>query len=292
MRNLIFALSLMTLPLLASVQETFNSAVEAYENKSWPELLKLSEDLTKNYAKTPFGQEAHFFLAVSYYNLKQYEPANKQFTAYLKSQATPKHFEEAIEYKFAIAEQFKAGERKHIMGMENLPKWISAREDAIAIYDEVITALPHHDMGARALLGKATLLFKEEEFKSSIETYQTLIRRFPKHPLAVESFIGIGEIYFTQSRKEYTDPDFLDLAEINMRKFKTSFPLNEKIVVAEKILLQMKELYAKSLYETAQFYERTNKAKASLIYYSQLIAKYPDTKLAELSKERLEVLKK
>ncbi len=292
MRNLLIALSLMTMPLVASIQETFNAAVEAYENKNWTELLKLTEDLTKNYSKTPFGQEAHFFLAVSYYNLKQYEPSNRQFTVYLKSQATPKHFEEAIEYKFAIAEQFKAGERKHLMGMENLPKWISAREDAIAIYDEVITALPHHDMGARALLGKAILLFKEEEFKPSIETYQTLIRRFPKHPLAVESFIGIGEVYFTQAKKEYTDPDFLDLAEINIRKFKASFPLHEKIAEAEQKLCQMKELYAKNLYDTAQFYERTNKAKASLIYYSQLIAKYPNTKLAELSKERLEVLQK
>jgi tetratricopeptide (TPR) repeat protein len=60
-----------------------------------------------------------------------------------------------------------------------MPKWIPALEDALSIYDEVIMALPHHELGAKALYGKARLLFKDEDYKASIETYQALIRRFP-----------------------------------------------------------------------------------------------------------------
>ncbi len=273
-----------------SVQESFELVMEAYENKNWKGLETQSALLIKDYPSTAFGLEARYFLGTAYFNLKEYEAANEQFSLYLKSQATPKHFEDAIQYKFSIAELYKAGEKKHLLGFESMPKWMPARQDAIKIYEEVIAALPHHELGAKALFGKAVVLFKQQEYKSSIETYQTLIRRFSKHQLAAESYVGIGEIYLTQCSQEYPDPDFLDLAQINLNKFKVDFPSDENIAHLETKLIGMKEVYAQSLYETAQFYERTKKPHASLIYYTQLIAKYPETKLAALSKKRQAVL--
>ena len=35
-----------------------------------------------------------------------------------------------------------------------MPKWVPARDEAIHIYDEVITALPHHELAAHALFGE------------------------------------------------------------------------------------------------------------------------------------------
>ena len=65
---------------------------------------------------------------------------------YLKKSASPKHFEEAIEMKFAIAEFFREGGKKRLFGSHKLPAIMPAREDALKIYDEVITTLPHHDI--------------------------------------------------------------------------------------------------------------------------------------------------
>lgn len=273
-----------------SVQEHYSAAMDALEKKDWEELVHQSTIIYKNFPSSPFSQDAMYYLGIGHFNLKNYDMANKQFSAYLKRQTTPKHFEEAIQYKFSIAEKFKSGAKKHIMGWESMPKWLPAKEEAIAIYDEVITALPHHDLGAQALFGKAKLLLGEEEYKSSIEAYQTLIRRFPRHSLAADSYVGISEIYLTQCQAEYPDPDFLDLAEINLRKFRQDFPREDKIVTAENMVLEMKEFYAKSLYETGQFFERTKKPHASIIYYSNIIAKYPETKIAQASQKRLDLL--
>ncbi len=142
-------------------------------------------------------------------------------------------------------------------------------------------------MATQALFGKAKLLLKAEEYKSSVETYQILIRRFPKHPLAAESYIGVGEVYLTQAQAEYPDQDFLDLCEINLRKFKFNFPSDERVTVAENLLLQMKEVYASDLYETGRFYERTKKPHAAYIYYTRIVAKYPETKVSEVATRRL-----
>ena len=270
-----------------SVQEHYSAAMDAYQKQNWEELVLQSLIVVKNFSSTPFAQEAYFYLGVGYFQMSEYEYANRFFTRYLKKQATPKFFEEAIQYKFKIAEEYRRGAKKHILGWDTMPKWVPARTEAISIYDEVITALPHHDLSAHALFGKAKLQLKEEEYKSSIETYQVLIRRFPKHPLAAESYIGIGEVYLVQSQAEYPDQDYLDLAEINLRKFRHDFPGEEKLAVGEKMLLNMKEVYASDLYDTGRFYERTHKAQAAYIYYTRILAKYPETKVSGFANKRL-----
>ena len=273
-----------------SVQEHYSLAQDAYQKGAWEECLKQTIIVKRNFPTSPFVQEVTFYQAVSYYNLKDYDFSNQTFSEYLKKEAPSKHFEDAIAYKFKIAEKFKEGEKKHVFGRESLPKWLPAKEDAIGIYDEVIAALPHHDLGAQALYGKAQLLLSETDYQESIETLHTLIRRFSKHPLAPESYLFIGKIYLTQCKNEYPDPDLLDLADINMKKFHLDFPTEPRLENLKNMHVEMQEVYAKSLYETGNFYERTKKPHAAILYYSKIVAKYPDSKTAKTCEKRIVVL--
>jgi outer membrane protein assembly factor BamD (BamD/ComL family) len=274
-----------------SVQEHYSLLKEALENHNFQELIRQANVIIKNFPDSPFAWDAYFYLGEAYFHLREFDMANANFAAYLK-QSAPKFFEQAIEYKFRIAQEFEKGEKRPLLGIEGMPKWMPASHEAIEIYEEVIMALPQHDLAVQALLGKGMLQFKEEEFKESIETFQTLIRRFPKHPLACESYIAITNVYLTQSKKEYPDPDFLDLAEINVKKFKAEFPGHPKIALVDEMVGKMKELYAGELYKTAQFYERTKKPNAAMIYYSKILSKYPGTETSQKSQKRLEVLEK
>lgn len=273
-----------------SVQEHYSTLMQTYEAQDWKSLEKEAIIVSKSFPNTPFGRDALYFLGVAYFNQEDFEMANRQFKEYLTNEATPKYFEEAIRFKFEIADQFRNGARKHLLGLKSMPKWAPADDEALEIYDEVISALPHNEMAAQALYGKAKLQSKGEDYRAAVETFQTLIRRFSKHPLAVESYIGIGEIYLDQSKAEYPDPDFLDLAELNLRKFKSSFPGEEKIAAAVDNLHQMENHYASSFYETAQFYERTKKWGAAKIYYTKILASFPNTQLADRSRARLQVV--
>ena len=273
-----------------SVQEHYSLAKVALEKADWLELIRQSQIVTKNFSGTVFALDSYFYLGVAYFNMNEFDLANINFDSYLKKQTAPKLFQEVFQYKFAIAQQFENGAKRRFLGKESMPKWMSAQQEALAIYDEVIMALPQHDLAVQSLFGKANILFEQGEFKSSIETFQTLLRRFPKHPLARDSYIAITKVYTMQAEKEYPDPDFLDLAEINVKKFKIDFRGDPKVAEAEGFLEEMVELYAKELYKTAQFYERTKKPSASVIYYSKILSKYPNTKTAERSQQRLNVL--
>ncbi len=290
--NIIFSLILLAAPMSLSVQEHYSAALIAYETENWKELVLHADAVAKNFTTTPFAEEAQFFLGIGYFHLGEYETANKQLSGYLKKQVAPKHFQEAMEIKFAIAEKYREGAKKHLLGWRTLPKWEPAQEEALKLYDEVTTGLPNHDIAAKALYGKAQLLFAQQDYSEAVEVYLTLIRRFPKHELAPEAYIAIGGVHLTQSKMEYPNPDFLELAELNLRKFRQDFPSDERISKNEEMILEMKEVYAGSLYETAKFYERTKKPDASIIYYTKILDKFPETKVAERAEQRLSVLKK
>ena len=92
--------------------------------------------------------------------------------------------------------------------------------------------------------------------------------------------------------KVVKDLNLLGLAEVNIKHFEQAFPQEKKIDEAKNCLKQMHEIYAHGLYDIGKFFERTGKPEAAMIYYSKIIDNFPLASYAELSKERLVVLKK
>lgn len=270
-----------------SVQEFYSYLQEAVDDEDWWSVIDFGEIVLYHFPESPFSQEIPFSIGLAYYHLKQHELANIALSEYLNKSTSPKHFEEAIEMKFAIAEFFRTGGKKRLFGSHKLPAIVPAREDALKIYDEVITTLPHHDIAIRALLGKAEIQVDFEDFKPGIETLQLLIRRFPKHDLAAEGYLQINKIYLKQCQAQHLDPNLLDLAEVNLQKFQLAFPREPRVAEATAAMEEMKELYAKNLLETGQFFQKRKQNDASKIYYSKVIAKYPDTHAADDAREKL-----
>ena len=138
-------------------------------------------------------------------------------------------------------------------------------------------AIPHHELAAYALYGKGDLLKRQHQFRGATEAFHTLIRRFPKHPLAIEGYIAIGSVYALQAHVEYPDKNFLDLAKLNLKKFQEHFPREEKLQIAERDFANMQNHYAKCFYETGRFYETTKKLDAAKIYYQKIAEIYPES---------------
>lgn len=273
-----------------SVLEFNTYLQEAIADEDWWAVVDYAELISYHFPQSPFAEETAYITGEAYFKMNQLELANEAFTAYLNYASSPKHFEDAVRYKFTIAEQFRNGVKKPLFGSHKLPKIMSGKEDAIQIYDDVITTLPHHEIAVQSLLGKAQLQTEFEDFKPGLETLDVLIRRFPKHEMAAQAYLEKSHIYLMQCQERSLDPVLLDQADVNLSKFRLAFPREPRLADVEKELDQMKELFAQHLFETGKFFEKTKKIPASLIYYSKVIAKYPGTKAAENAKTKLEAL--
>ena len=273
-----------------SAQEHHSLLLEAVEQEDWEGVIRQANVIVKNFPDTPFFQEAFYFLGLAHFNMQDFDLASNHLSAYLKKQTALHHFREAIELKFQIAEKFREGFRRHIGGYAFLPRWIPAKDEALQIYDEVITALPNDDLAARSLFGKGALSLEDEEYTASVETYQTLIRRFPRHSLVPDAYVAIMRVYLEESKARYPDTNYLELAAINLRKFRQDFPLDERVQEAELVFDELQEVFARSFYDIAQFYERTKKPHASRLYYAKIVKAFPNTESASLSRKRLKKL--
>ena len=303
MRKLFLYPLLFALPLLAleeedlvwedqtaNAQEINRSLQDALAKENWWSVVDYADLLAYCFPTSPFAQESAFVIGEAFLKLDQLELANQYFTAYLNRMNSPKHFEEAIQYKFWIAEQFFGGAKKRLFESHKTPKWMPAKEDALQIFEEVITAQPHSEMAAKSLLHKGMLEAELEDFKTSIETLDLLIRRFPKHDMAASAFVEKNRIYLKQCKEEGPDPNLLDLALVNLEKFKLAFPRESRIAEAEKALIEIREIFAQNLLGTGLFFQKTKKIPASIIYYTKVVAKFPQSEAAVVAREKLEEL--
>ncbi|MCB1111405.1 MAG: outer membrane protein assembly factor BamD [Chlamydiales bacterium] len=290
---------LAALPLSAAAQlrskretETYTKehyclGVQAMNACNWKAAAYHFGTVTRNCPELDYGQDAFYFLGISFFYLEELECANNAFNQYLTCQNNPEYFNEAIEYKFRIGQLLASGYKVRVLGTRSLPKWSEGLGIALEIYDEVIAALPNQEIATQALYLKGNVLWRTKDFRGSVEAYQTLIKRFPKHELAVESYLHINKVYLCQSFYEFQNPDLIALGEINVRRFRKDFPLEERIQEAEKDLLNIKEVYARGLYDIGCFYERKKKPHAAVLYYQNAILQFPETCTASMAEARL-----
>lgn len=300
MRKTIFFFLTAILPLVAleveeltwenqegpSAQE-FNAYLQrAITEQNWWVVVEYADILSYHFPSSPFAQDAAYIIGEAYLSLNRPFQANEYFSAYLNTQASPRRFEEAINHKFQIAERFAKGEKKPLFN-DHGPKWLSAKEDAVEIYEQVIATLPHSELAAKSMLSKAKIQAELEDFRPSLETLDLLIRRFPKHELAAAAYLEKIQVYYLQCQGRSLDPDLLDLANVTLKKFRLVFPREPKIQEAQMTIHKMEEAFAQNLLTTGSFFQKTKKIPAAKIYYKKAIAKYPNTEAANTAKEKL-----
>lgn len=272
------------------VEQHFQAGIEASDSCEWREAVRQFRIVTCAFPSSSYAADSFFYLGVAEYNLEEYDIANNAFNSYLKSQNNPQFFQEAVEYKYSIADKFVSGARRRINGSKKLPKWLSGQSMASEIYDEVIAAMPCHEIAAQALYSKGCLLWTLKNYRDAVDSFQMVIKRFPKHELAPESYLAISGVYVEQSAIEFQNPDVLAFADINYNRFKQEFPREERLEQVEQDVLTIKEQYANGLYETGLFYERKEQPWASVIYYQNAVLQFPETDVAKRCQERLDVL--
>lgn len=275
-----------------SLEAHFEAGMKAYEKKDWAEATKQFRMVTGSYSHTPVGQEGYYYLAYSLFQQGEFEFANDNLTEYLKTKSQPQHFEEAMQLKLDCAEAYRNGAKRRVLSSDQLPKWLSGREHALEIYDEVTLAMSNHPMGGYALYGKGDLLRQMKRYREAVDCYQQLQRRFPRHPSTPDSYVAISKIYLEQSKAEVQNPELFSLAQMNYNKFLAAFPNHPKRALIEKNFKDISETLAKNFLTTGQFFERTKKPEAAILYYKRALAKFPNTTAAAECQQRITALSK
>jgi outer membrane assembly lipoprotein YfiO len=265
------------------MQDHYNKVITACDENRWLDLIENGVVIINHYKDSPFVDETRFLLAKAFLEINDYSRAHDALGQYLQYTVTPKHYEDVMRMKLSIAKAFEDGEIKNLIGLPGIPHWVDARKEAVDLYDEVASAMPTSILAEQAIMGKAGLEIKLNDYRLAIATSESFLRKYPKSTLAPQAFENIGFCQLRLIQDEFLDPDLLSLAEMNFKKFQESYPAHPKLEAIQNNLLQMRELFAANLLTTAKFYKKVKKNGSSEFYLKKVQQLYPDTESAKIA---------
>lgn len=136
----------------------YNRACDFYNQKNWRQAALEFEKVIFYFSSKEEATDAYYFLGVCCFQMQEYDFSNQAFSNYLKASGRSSYFEEALQYKFCIAEYFRGGYKRRLFKLRYCPKWASARTMALETYDEIIFSVPNKELAAFSLYSKGSLL--------------------------------------------------------------------------------------------------------------------------------------
>jgi outer membrane protein assembly factor BamD (BamD/ComL family) len=277
----------LTVALFSTQEEDFSGLKTEYHNKNWALVISHSSEMLKKYPESVFVKDIYFFRAIAYFHHDDPDLADQFLSKYIELGGSARYFEEALKYKYFIAEKFENGYYGHLFGVSALPRVESMWEKAYELYDEVIVSIPRHELAAKALFRKASMFLRDDQFEESIEMLNNLIRRFPRNPLAQEAFVEIAKVYKKQIRVLYLDPRCYELALINKKRFDIQYPSSKFKIEMEETVADITDFFAADIYKSAVYFDKKNGQESSIMYLRSLVQKYPTSKYAILATQKI-----
>ena len=128
-------------------------------------------------------------------------------------------------------------------------------------------------------------------YDQAIEAYEKVIKDYPESDLVSEAKYQLAYTRYEAS----LDPEYdQETTEEALREFKKISKTTAVPAVAEEAEAALRELRSKkagNAIKIAEFYERQKKYQSAIIYYKDIVSKYPDTKEGEKAREKIEYLK-
>lgn len=285
MKSKFFILSFLCLSSVCGESSLFErkSLCKKYkQNKEWKSLSRLGSKLVRADQRDQMT-DLYYDLGLAEYHLENYAIANHYFSLYLEKDKRTRFLDETIEYKRLIADQLAEGKLTHLFQMKLMPKLFTNKTLAAELYEEVASLRPLSLLAAESYYKKARLLIEERDYEEAIASFKKIIQRYPRLELSEKSYIEVLKVHVLQAEYPVKDPRIIEHAQLQLQKFKQAFPAStENHDVAEQLCDEIKENFAKELFDQAVIFDVKWKKKLSAaVYYQQILNEYPHTRTAK-----------
>ena len=268
-------------------QEQYNWAKQFFEKQEFKRSEQEFARLVAKYPDSDLAPEAQYYAGRSFEELGKYYFAFEHYQKMVDSYPHTRRMTEIIEREYNIARIYQAKDAPRLMGLElNV-----SLDRAIGIYKKVIDNSPFGEYADKAYFNMAKCYRRARKYNEAVDAYDRLINDYPQSSLVEKSKYELATTMYEASLDPEYDQESTDEA---LRKFEriaktTSIPSIAK--EADQAIAVLKSRKADSIVEIAEFYEKQGKFASAVIYYRDVVEKYPSSDAAEISKKRIEQIK-
>lgn len=269
-----------------SPKEQFDWAMGFFEAKDYQRAALEFEKLTKQYEYSTYASRSQYYVGLSY------EMMGKFYMAFLGYQKTIDNYprienlEEIIEKELAMADIYMTRPNPKIMGADIM----TSSDRAVEIYRKVVDNAPFGKFSdvAQYKLGEA--LKKMESYEEAIEAFQKLAENYPESQYLDKARFEIADCANRASLKPAYASEPTERAIKIFEEF-TETAGDEKLTKeAGATMIRLKDKAAEKSFSTAEFYEKQRHYDSAVIYYKDVVDKYPESSYAVKAKNKIMLL--
>ena len=161
-------------------------------------------------------------------------------------------------------------------------------DDAIAGFEQLTLDLPARDtLLSRAHYWLGVAHERKGEHILAAQSFTRLMESFPDDTLADDALLLAGKSYRKLWRKSYLDPQYGESALSTFNTLLALYPNSDKRDEAEKNVRELETQFAKKDYETGNHYFRRKAYDSAILYFKDVVGKYPATDWARKAQLRL-----
>ncbi len=129
--------------------------------------------------------------------------------------------------------------------------------------------------------------FAKGEYIMAAYNYQSVVRNYPQSPWTRLAAYKSALCYYKLSPEYYRDQRYTLEAIKAFNEFIAFYPNDSLADSARAYVATLREKLAEKDYQTAELYVKMSYIEAALIYFDQVIRRYPDTHFAHLAARRI-----
>lgn len=252
------------------------------------DLLKIYEQVYKNYPNSDQAPEAYFHRGELYENNREFSAAMKMFSAIIEKYPESAWFAPAVEHGFNVAKSLQSGTRPRYFGfIPGLKDYTSAVKN----YELVVKYAPYSRFAPQALFEIAKLHQRERHYEQAIDALERVIDLYPDSVEVSDAYLRLAEVYSSLVKGvEYNQGGAL-AARRYYREFISLFPLDARIPEVQQKIRDLEESVSRSKIALGDFYfnARYNDVAAKRLY--RLAVDFaPYTQAAEIAQAEIDAI--
>ncbi len=268
--------------------EQFGWAMKFYRQNEFKRSAEEFKRLVQHYGDSDLAPEAQYYAGRSYEELGKYYFAFQSYQKVIDDYPYTKRLEEIIEREYKIANVLETKEEPKLMDIE-----LSMSLDrAIEIYRKIVDNAPFGPYADKSLYKIAEVERRLKRYDKAVEAYDTIINDHPDSELVPEAKYQIAFTEYEASLDPEYDQESTQKAMENFQEIARTTSVPGIAEEADKVLGELRAKKAQSAIKVAEFYERQKKYKGAVLYYKEVVGKFPGTEPAKFAQKKIDQLEK
>jgi outer membrane protein assembly factor BamD len=161
-------------------------------------------------------------------------------------------------------------------------------DDAVQGFEKLTLDLPAHDtLLSRSYFYLAQAHEHKGEFLLAAQSYSRLAESFPDDTLADQSLYRAGQAYERMWRRPDLDAQYGEQALSSFQQLVTLYPGAKTAPAGQRQIDHLNEWFALKDYQTGRHYLRRGAYDSAIIYFKDVLKKYPTAATSRLASLRL-----